>query len=85
MGNFAVSCHTCRHVVYSGDEPPDDGQPPLTEYADSTPGQCPSKVVDCPHRTAAIDSRKRRQPATLADLDDLKGRIGELEKGGRRV
>lgn len=82
MSNYAVTCYTCRTKIWEGDEPPADGQVLLTEYADKTPGtECPSKVADCPHKTAAVAERVQRRPATLADLEGLKIRLSALERG----
>lgn len=66
MPAYVVHCYTCLIRIYEGDTPPDDGQVLLTAYADSTPGTaCPSKVDRCPHKTAAINTAKQREPAAL--------------------
>lgn len=76
----AVTCYTCLIKVWEGVDPPADGQIVLTEYADSTPGpECPSKVANCPHKTAARADQEKSKAATLGDLDALKVRLDKLE------
>jgi hypothetical protein len=72
--NMVVTCYTCVTAVAMGNDIT-DGQPHLTEYADRS-----CKRDDCPHKTAAVEARKRQQPATLADLDALKTRVSALER-----
>ncbi len=78
---MAVVCRTCLVAVWQGNEPVEpDGQVLLTAYADSAPGrECPSKVTDCPHKTAAVEAAKKRRPATLGDLETLRAQLTALE------
>lgn len=75
---YAVTCQTCAVQVWQGDIPPTDGQVLLTAFADSVPGAaCPSKVANCPNKSAAIAARPA--PLTAADLADVKKRLDKIE------
>jgi hypothetical protein len=70
----SVSCQTCGAGVWQGNDPPADGQPLLTEYADL---EC--RRADCPHRTATRQAAELNKVATQRDLAALGARIDKLE------
>ena len=75
---YQVNCHRCHANVYDsgsdGGDPPTDAQALLTEYADKS---CLDEK--CPHKTSARQTQDKSRPATLADLEALKGRLTSLE------
>lgn len=73
---YAVTCYTCFVKIWEGDTPPIDGQVALTTYADSTPGTaCPSKIANCPNKTAVVADITQKQAVTRRDLAVLVAKI----------
>lgn len=77
MSLYAVICRTCQRNVYEGDTQPEDGQVLLTQYAESASGKaCPSGVVNCPNKSAAINAAKQQTiPGLLARIAVLEAKI----------
>lgn len=74
MGAYAVTCFTCGDKIMEGDLPPDDGQALLTNHAEA---KC--QRADCPHKTAAVAAAAQYRPATLGDINTIRGRLDKLE------